>query len=232
MGFNMNKYTDPSRNIGSTEFEVDKSIISNFVLEKLTPLTRTYPLDELMLMSAAVCRFKPRLILEWGTNIGLSAKIFYEITESFGLNSEIHSIDLPDDVVHSEHDPNVVGSIIKGINKINLHKGDGLTCALDIIKKNNIIGNVLFFIDGDHHYDSVKKELSTILENVNNAVILLHDTLYQSEDSGYYVGPHNAITDVLNNEILNDRGPYKRINMNIGGPGMSLIFNSNMLRIK
>jgi cephalosporin hydroxylase len=218
-------YPDPSKNIG-TEFEVDKSIISNFVIEKL-PLTRTYPLDELMLMTAVVCRFKPQLILEWGTNIGISAKIFYEIVEGFGLDSEIHSIDLPDDVVHSEHDPNVVGSFIKGIDKIHLHKGDGLTCSLEIIKNNNINRNILFFVDRNHHYDAVKHEITTILSNVKTAVILAHDTFYQSENSGYYVGPFNAVKDTLKN--YND---YKLVTMNIGGPGMSLIYNLNNLRTR
>jgi cephalosporin hydroxylase len=218
-------YPDPSKNIG-TEFEVDKSIISNFVIEKL-PLTRTYPLDELMLMTAVVCRFKPQLILEWGTNIGISAKIFYEIVEGFGLDSEIHSIDLPDDVVHSEHDPNVVGSFIKGIDKIHLHKGDGLTCSLEIIKNNNINRNILFFIDGDHSYETVTHELATILYNVKNAVVLLHDTLYQSADSGYCVEPFVAIKDTL------DCYPetYKLVTMNIGGPGMSLVYNLHNLRL-
>ena len=225
-------YPDPSRSIGSTEFEVDKSIVSNFVIERLMPLTRTYPLDELMLMTSAVCRFKPKLILEWVTNIGVSAKIFYEIVNGFGLNSEIHSIDLPDDTTHSEHDPNVVGELVKDIKEINLHKGDGLTCAIDIVENNNITGNILFFVDGDHHYDTVKHELSTILSKFDSAVVLLHDTLYQSEDSGYYVGPYQAIWETLNTNPKFAHPYYKWITMNIGGPGMSLVFNQNILRVK
>ena len=60
------------------EFEVNNWIISEFIVEKLVPVVgvHPFPLDELSLMTAAVCRFQPELIFEWGTNIGKSARIF------------------------------------------------------------------------------------------------------------------------------------------------------------
>src|SRR4051812_22860104 len=85
------KYEDPALNLNASEFEVNNWRISEFVVEKLVPVVgmHPFPLDELMLMTATVCRFKPELIFEWGTNIGKSARIFYEITKSFDIRSEI-----------------------------------------------------------------------------------------------------------------------------------------------
>jgi cephalosporin hydroxylase len=219
-------YNDPSRNTNSTELEIDKQLISQFIVDKLLSwMNKPYPLDELMLMTAAVCRFKPQLILEWGTNVGNSARIFYEIVEAFDIKAQIHSIDLPDDVIHSEHNSEYVGSEIKHISKINLHRGDGITKSLEIIQNNPTNGNILFFVDGDHQYQSVKQELEKII-NIPNAVVLLHDTLYQSPDSGYYVGPFNAIKDVLHGK------DYKWLIYSLGGPGMSLVYNSHNLSRK
>src|ERR1035437_1001030 len=180
------KYQDPSRNIGSTEFEVNNNIICDFIFNTLLPKfnARPFPFDELMLMTATVCRFKPKLIIEWGTNVGNSARIFYEIVKAFEINSEIHSIDSPDDIHHSEHPGDSRGKMVKHINEIKLYQGDGLTCAFDITKQ-NIKEPILFFLDGDHNYDSVKKELEMIMDNLPNAIILAHDTFYQSENSKY-----------------------------------------------
>ena len=72
-------YKDPALNLSSTEFEVNNWIVSEFVIHRLAPIvgTHPFPLDELMMMTAATCRFKPEIIFEWGTNIGKSARIFY-----------------------------------------------------------------------------------------------------------------------------------------------------------
>ena len=221
----MTYYTNPSRSLQSSEFEVDKQLISRFVVEKLLPwLNKPYPLDELMLMTAAICRFSPDIILEWGTNVGYSARIFYEIVKSFEMKSEIHTIDLPDNVTHPEHNPQYRGIEIKNISDIKMHCGDGLDTSLEIIKQKKVTGNIMFFIDGDHRYDSVKRELNAALA-VTKSVILLHDTLFQSEDSGYNCEPYLAIRD-----ILATKTEYKWITMNIGGPGMSLIYHPSTLR--
>ncbi|HWY11545.1 MAG TPA: hypothetical protein VN026_09475 [Bacteroidia bacterium] len=76
-----------------------------------------------------------------------------------------------------------------------------------------------FFVDGDHSCESVKKELSTILQNVPDTAVLLHDTFYQSEDSKYNIGPFKAVKEVLGNYK-----EYELISTNMGLPGMSLVY--------
>src|ERR1019366_7150299 len=175
-------YDNPVRNFDSSEFEVNKKVIFQFVLDKLSPLMDgPFPLDEMMLMAAAAIRFNPKLILEWGTNVGYSAKIFYETVKAFSLRSEIHSIDLPDDATHVEHNPEKVGILIRDIDEIKLHRGDGVNIALDLAK-DYPDANVLFFVDGDHEYESVKRELIAITEKVKYPIIIIHDTLNQSSN--------------------------------------------------
>jgi cephalosporin hydroxylase len=213
-------YKDPTMNPNSTEFEVSNWIVSEFVLDKLVPVvgTHPFPLDELMLMTSAVCRFKPEIIFEWGTNIGKSARVFYEITNTFNIPCEIHSIDLPDDVFHHEHPKEHRGKFVKGLKEVTLHQADGLVRSLELYKSKKPKGNVLFFLDGDHSYTSVKKELDTILPVIPNAIFLLHDTFYQSEDSGYNTGPNKAINDTVTKES------HVRLSTNNGLPGMTLLF--------
>lgn len=215
-------YDNPSLNLSATEFEVNNWIISEFVIDKLVPVVgfHPFPLNELMLMTAAVCRFKPELIFEWGTNIGKSARIFYEISNAFNISSHIHSIDLPDDVFHNEHPQKNRGIMVKGLKQVTLHQADGLKCSLDLINEKKPKGKVLFFVDGDHSYDSVKNELHTILKNIPDAVVLLHDTFFQSKESNYNIGPFNAIRDVLSDLS----GDYKFLASNMGLPGMTLIY--------
>uniref|UniRef100_UPI004027580E hypothetical protein n=1 Tax=Candidatus Wunengus sp. YC61 TaxID=3367698 RepID=UPI004027580E len=111
------KYPDPVRNSGCSEFEVDNWIISEFVLNELVPIVdiHPHPLNELMFMTATICRIKPTHIYEWGTHIGKSARIFYEITKHFHITSQVHSIDLPNDVAHGEHPKQTRGILVKNI---------------------------------------------------------------------------------------------------------------------
>ncbi len=215
-------FDDPALNLNSESFEVNNWIISDMVINKLVPVVgfHPFPLNELMLMTATVCRFKPELIFEWGTNIGKSARIFYEITKAFNYKSEIHSIDLPDDVFHNEHPQQNRGILVKDIPEVILHQADGLECSLGLIKQKKPKGHVLFFVDGDHSYETVKNELHTILSNVPNAIVLLHDTFYQSENSGYNIGPYKAVKEILENTKVK----YKIISTNMGLPGMSLVY--------
>jgi cephalosporin hydroxylase len=220
--FGKKTYSNPSVNPGSTEFEVNNWIISEFVVEKLVPVAgvHPFPLNELMLMSAAVCRFRPSLIFEWGTNIGKSARVFYETVKAFDIPCEIHSIDLPDDVFHNEHPKQNRGKLVRGLKEVTLHQADGLTRSFEIYDKSSNRERVLFFVDGDHSYESVKKELDAILTHVPHAAVLLHDTFYQSEDSGYNLGPYNAVRDVLGARTEK----YNALSTNTGLPGMTLVY--------
>ncbi|CAG1016426.1 hypothetical protein ANAEL_05618 [Anaerolineales bacterium] len=214
--------SDPTVNPGCTEFEVDKMAISRFILDVLVPVVGVspFPLDEQMLMVAAMCRFKPTHLFAWGTKIGKSARIFHETNRRFGIGAEIHSIDLPDEIGHVEHPGRSRGKLVKGFPEVKLHQGDGLDVAMKIFRTAGLASRPLFFLDGDHAYESVRRELETILREVPNPAILVHDTFFQSSGSGYNVGPFSAIQDSL----PSDADHIGIIHMNLGLPGMSCIY--------
>lgn len=222
-----NNLLNPVVNEDCSEFEVDNWIISKFVLKELVPIVgiHPYPLNELMLMTAAICRLKPTHIYEWGTHIGKSARIFYEITKHFHITSQIHSIDLPNDVMHGEHPKKNRGMFVKNIRNVTLHQGDGLTTALDLYRKIKGTSAPLFFLDGDHAYRSIKRELAGIMKNAPVASILIHDTFYQSKEAGYNIGPCKAIREFLRTNSAS----YKILTTNMGLPGMTLLYKPNAL---
>ncbi len=214
--------TDPAVNSDCTEFEVNNWLISDFIVRKLIPLvgTHPYPISELNLMVAAVCRLKPTQVFEWGTNIGKSARIFRETAKQFGLSLKVHSIDLPNDVDHVEHPHGERGVMVRGLPEVTLHYGDGLDKTLEIFRSSREQTAPLVFIDGDHSYASVKRELLGVIENIPKVNILLHDTFYQSEKSGYNIGPHQAIAEIL----LETPGRFKVMSTSTGLPGMTLLY--------
>ncbi len=212
-------------NLRCSEFEVNNWVISDFVVHKLVPIVgvRPFPLNEQMLMVAALCRLNPTHIFEWGTNVGKSARIFHETCKALGRNTEIHSIDLPDNVKHVEHPGARRGYLVKHIKKVKLHLGDGLDTSLRILaEERNQHARPLFFLDGDHSYSSVKRELRTITEKNPHADILLHDTFYQSKESGYNIGSYQAIEELLHDEP----GKFRSLSQNNGLPGMTLLWRS------
>ena len=215
-------FPDPVVNPNATEFEVNNWIISEFVLRKLVPVVgiHPFPLNELMLMAGAVCRFRPGLILEWGTHTGVSARVFRETIVAFGIPSAVHSVDLPDDVHHGEHPRKQRGKYVRGLKEVTLHQGDGVTRSLELCAQLAPAGTVLFYVDGDHSYASVSRELTAILDARPDAIVLLHDTFYQSADSGYNIGPHRAVQDVLAGRSRN----YKLVRTGTGLPGMTLLY--------
>ncbi|MFA6569727.1 MAG: class I SAM-dependent methyltransferase [Bacteroidota bacterium] len=215
-------FKDPAVNPDCAEFEVDNWLLSDFIISKLLDIVdiRPFPLNELMLMTATVCRLKPTHIFEWGTNIGVSARIFFETTKHFKIKTEIHSIDLPDTVEHQEHPHKDRGKLVKGFEGVFLHQGDGLDKSLELLKQNNIEKRVLFFLDGDHSYESVKRELSAIITAIPDAWILIHDTFYQAEESNYNIGPYKAVSDFLSGTD----NLYKIYSQNLGLPGMTLLY--------
>lgn len=213
--------TNPRRNPQCSAFEVDGWDLSRFVCRKLVPIvdTHPFPLQELMLMAAAIAGQQPSLVFEWGTNIGKSARIFYEVALHYGVNTVIHSIDLPDDIEHVEHPRTDRGLMVRGIDAVHLHQGDGLATSLEIWRQAGSPANPLFFIDGDHSYESVSRELAGIAESVPDPILLLHDTFYQSSDSGYNIGPHQAVAEFL------ERHPsrFEVLHSGISLPGMTLL---------
>jgi len=209
-----------------SEPEVDSWAISRLVLSRLLPVvgTHPFPLHELMLMAASVAWVRPTRIFEWGTHVGKSARIFFEVSRQFELDVQIHSIDLPDDVEHGEHPKSRRGALVRGLPGVHLHQGDGLDVALTICRRDGN-GQALFFVDGDHAYTSVRRELEGIVTNVPGAAIVLHDTFFQSAASGYNVGPACAITEAMDAHP----GLYRRIDSGLGLPGMTLLLPNKLL---
>lgn len=215
------KPNSPVKNVGMKNLEVDKWAVSDFVTTTLLPVikNRPFPLDEQMLMTSTVCIFEPTMIFDWGTHIGKSARVFYEICKHFQIPAEIHSIDLPDTTDHVEHPGEEHGRLVRGLKNVHLHRGDGVKTALALYRKYKP-ASALFYVDGDHSYDSVYRELTLILQKVEAPTVLLHDTFFQSLASKYNVGPHSAIHDAIKKS---GKKP-KLISTELGLPGMTLLY--------
>ena len=150
----------------------------------------------------------------------MSARVFHEICKKYEINAIIHSIDLPDDIEHIEHPGEKRGLKVKGIKNVILHQGDGLDTSIEIAKKLDDKSKLLFFLDGDHSYDSVTRELYGINKAFPKANMIIHDTFYQSTDSGYNIGPFEAVGNFLEKHPNH----YKKISTDIGLPGMTLLY--------
>lgn len=211
-------------NDNCTELEVNINQISSFIIKDLLPIVGVspFPLNELLLISSAVVKLRPDYIFEWGTHFGMSARIFHEVCKKYEINANIHSIDLPDSVEHIEHPGNKRGIKVKGIKNVVLHQGDGLDTSIEIAKKLDGKLKLLFLLDGDHSYDSITRELNGISKVFPKASMLIHDTFYQSSDSGYNIGPYEAVKNIL--EKYPKR--YKKISTEIGLPGMTFLYTS------
>lgn len=205
------------------EFETNNWKLSSFILRKIVPVAgvHPFPLSELSLMVSAVAWQKPTHIFEWGTHIGKSARIFFETCKFLKIDTVIHSVDLPDEIEHVEHPHHLRGKLVRGKKNVVLHQGDGVGTSLKIYASLEPDTRPLFFVDGDHSYESVCRELSAIIENVNKPAIILHDTFYQTKESGYNIGPHKAIEDML---LQFSQIKFKRIDTLTGLPGMTFLY--------
>jgi len=208
-----------------TEFEVNKWALSRFVLDTLVPIvgTEPYPLDELMLMTGVCALYKPTHIFEWGTNVGKSARVFYETVKYCRLDTVIYSIDLPEDAPHPEHPHRKRGQFVKDLDRVALKVGDGVNVATEIAATLGAAARSMFFVDGDHEYASVSRELGVILNMCPNAPVLIHDTFYQSSEANYNTGPYRAIEDILEADRFKH---LKTLTLNMGLPGMTLLYNT------
>ena len=219
----LGRYADPVKNILGKNFEVDGWITSEFVMRELVPIVgfHPYPLPELFLLTAVCCWYKPRYIFEWGTNVGKSARIFHEISTKFGLKAKVYTVDLPEISTHPElPKEDQLGYFIKNVPEVFSLRGDGLDESLKIIRQEKLKNSrLLFFLDGDHSFRAVNHELTTIYSRLNKACVLVHDTLDQTSESGYNLGPRQAINTLL------DRDKKRRIlvETTMSLPGMTAI---------
>ena len=187
-----------------------------FVWRTVLPLATTfpYPPHELMLMASAVVALRPRLIVEWGTNVGVSSRVFLETVLRFGIEAEIHSIDLPGGAECFDHPGRLRGILCAG-TAVKLHQGDGSTVACELLTAMGEDATSLVFIDGDHRYESVLKEGSAIWRTSPNAAILFHDTFPGTADNG----PRKAVDQLIGKFTAR---PWI-VEAQLGPPGMTLV---------
>ena len=178
-----------------------------------------YPLDEQLFMCSAVSYFQPDLIVEWGTHKGISARIFYEANRFLGGKAVIHSVDLPTTTSHVENirDAAERARFVRGL-PVTLHEGDGLSVARELHATIGPAGSPLFFLDGDHEYETVLRELQGIRGFARSATVLVHDTFNQDAQSAYNIGPFRALAEFA----AARRTPVH--STALGLPGMSLTY--------
>lgn len=208
--------------------EVNNWMISEFIYKIIIPIVgvHPYPLSELQLMIDSVCWLEPQVIIEWGTHKGVSARIFSETAEYYDLNTKIISVDLPPNVYHAENPMNERGKLVKGRGNVELLLGDCIKISKNLSTKYKKF-NVLFFLDGDHEYSSVARELHFINKSYPNASILLHDTFFQTKSSDYNIGPYKAMKEFL---TINKKN-YTEMSTIFGLPGMSLLINKKNSKV-
>jgi cephalosporin hydroxylase len=214
----------PIANPKFAEFEINNWVLSEFIVDHLCPIVgvHPYPLNELLLMTGALCRLQPDHLFEWGTHMGKSARIFFETCQYFHLKTVIHSVDLPPDATHEEHPGQEYAKFLKGIQGVKLYRGDGLDVAAKMARSFASSASLMFFLDGDHSFESVSRELQTITSTFPFASILIHDTFYQDPACGYNIGPYQAIQQLLGKVPSR----YQLIETRTGLPGMSLLIPS------
>lgn len=201
--------------------ECDAWSVGEFVRRKLLPLVGPHPFppNELMLMVAAFVWTKPALLIEWGTNLGISARVFHETKQWQKLDTELHSIDIPPDHTHVEQPGTRRGLLVR--NKgVHLHLGDGADTARSILADNGS-PTTLVLVDGDHSKESVLRDITITLEEAPDARLLVHDTFFQP-GSGYNHGPYEAVSEALRGIA---RG-HVAISEALGRPGMTFLYPS------
>jgi len=113
--------------------EVDKYLTSQYLLKLIKIVGyHPYPLDELSLMASAVQYHMPDIIIDIGTHQGKSARIWFELTQHFGIQTSIHTIDIFDPN-HPEFPGHALGKFIRDI-PVEQHIGEGYEISCDLIK--------------------------------------------------------------------------------------------------
>ena len=108
---------------------------------------------------------------------------------------------------------------------MHLYRGDGVSVALEQWERLGRPARPLFFVDGDHSYESVLRELEQIFNASSDASVLAHDTFIQSHEAGYNIGPSQAIGRALSQYSSR----FKVIHSGPGLPGMTLLASTAAL---
>lgn len=155
-----------------------------------------YGEDEVSFLAETVFALEPDFICEWGTNRGSSARIFYESCQLLRVTPWIYTVELPNKLapVTADHPGIQTGMFIRKLQGITAYRGDGITTAMKLYRRASP-SRPLFFVDGDHSFQTVYKELRTLLSEAKNAVVVVHDTNHP-EGRGP-TGPAEAINALV-----------------------------------
>lgn len=156
--------------------------------------------DEVRFFAETIETYRPTHVFEWGTNVGASARIFHEI----GHGLQVITVEHPDDQTF-DHPGHRYGLWCDGFEPhIYMLKGDGVSVSLDAFVQFGSPERALFFVDGDHSYDAVSRELGLIAEAAPRAVILVHDTSHPIEDTEtaveHWLDDHDYHADWLHSQ--------------------------------
>ncbi len=199
-----------------TFLETEKWLLSKWLPNLVRVVgTHPFPLDELLAMVGVFEYHRPELVVDIGTHLGKSARVWHEVAEWLGEPCQIHTVDLFDPN-HPEFPGELLGQFIRGL-PVTQHLGDGCTVARELILANPG-KRVLLFLDGDHAYESVLRELQlATLLRPGGSCILVHDTFYQP-GSSYNHGPYLAI------EEYRKTFPFRQVmHLQLGLPGLSYL---------
>jgi hypothetical protein len=138
-----------------------------------------YGEDEVGFMCETVEIVQPDRIFDWGTNVGASARIFYEACI---VHCIVETIDLPAvlEQLDRDHAGGRTGSHLTP--EIRTHRGDGVTEALRLCAAWEP-KRPLFFLDGNHLRENVFREIWSIHKFCPRGVLLIHDTNQQPGDA-------------------------------------------------
>lgn len=133
--------------------------------------------DEVVFVADVMKRHRPTHVFEWGTNVGASARLFYECARILGFPCEVHTTELPIELAHldRDHPGHRYGQWIKEL-PIHTYRGDGL---MESLRLNDYLlpERPLFFLDGSHEHMTVLGELTWVSWAAPKAVLLVHDTV-------------------------------------------------------
>lgn len=128
-----------------------------------------------VVLSVLIQKFKPKVIIETGTNRGLSAAV---MALAGGEDVEIHTFDIPNDAASRDRgtDPDTFGIIFKGTP---LEKRITATAKSTFeIQEEKLPRADLWFIDSSHYEGTVAHETGLALRNMKDSgLIVWHDAL-------------------------------------------------------
>lgn len=132
---------------------------------------------EVLFFERVLERHRPTHVFEWGTNVGASARLFYEASLELGYECDVHTTEIPDELsmLDRDHPGHRYGTWIEGL-PIHAHRGYGLIASL-ALHESLRPERSLFYLDGNHSYGVVRAELEGVWGCDPSAVIMVHDTI-------------------------------------------------------